>query len=99
MSAKLNLHDFGVNFGSRWLGTQMRAKIESLMMETPGIVVVDAAGVGGMSHSFADECFGKLAERVGLQTILSRLRIENADQEVIPVIRHVITVHTKRIDY
>lgn len=54
-------------------------------------VIVDFSGVQLMSHSFADELFGKLAEQFGLDVFRERFRLVNLTEQDRMMLRAVVT--------
>ncbi len=53
--------DFGTVLGGRQEAAELRSKIES----SSEVVTLDFADVRTVSHSFADELIGKLAQKYG----------------------------------
>lgn len=72
---------------TRQLARMHRNRIENAL-EKPGRegVLVDVSQVEVMTPSFADECFGVLAERYGKESFRRRVRIRAADENV----RHLL---------
>lgn len=56
---KINFSSLRPHLGTRFLGETMRKGIE-LALKEKEFVTFDFSGVEFISHSFADECFGKL---------------------------------------
>lgn len=101
MSAHISLQDFGALLGSRWLGMKVRATIEAKLDELEGTgqqLVIDAEGVQSMSHSFADECFGRLVEHRGLAQVMRAMAFRNVPPEVGAGLRYVIGARTRKTD-
>lgn len=74
-------HQFnGLDFlGSRGFGEVLRDLIlQDIEMERR--VVLDFEGIVGISHAFADEVFGLLFVKIGLEKIKQFLKITNAVQ-------------------
>lgn len=94
----IRLSNFNQLLATRWMGALIRNEIEKALDASADPVVVDASGVRSMSHSFADECFGKLAEQRGLTALLGRMRIENVAPDVLPVVRYVISARSRRAE-
>ncbi|MGK4007896.1 STAS-like domain-containing protein [Sorangium sp. So ce1036] len=92
----VKLADFGSMLGTRILGMRIRTEIERKIDAGEGPVVLDAAGVSTMSHSFADECFGKLAERRGLDAFIGAVRFRNVPPDLNSVLRYVIGSRSRR---
>ncbi|HET6428018.1 MAG TPA: STAS-like domain-containing protein [Phycisphaerae bacterium] len=80
-------------FVTRLRGEQARIALLGRLGELNegDVLEVDFEGVGHMTPSFADECFGKLAVDVGRETIGTRLRLINANAPVRAVVNTVIT--------
>lgn len=55
----INFGHINNSLGTRALGRRMRLEIEKSLM-TDDFLIFDFKGVDTISHSFADECFGKL---------------------------------------
>jgi hypothetical protein len=93
----IRLLDYGALLGSRWLGMQVRTRIEKALDagETTRIVV-DAEGIDSMSHSFADECFGKLVERRGLAVLQKAIELRAIPPAASKALRHVIGERSRK---
>jgi len=77
---------------TRGQGELVRAQLVELH-ETlaPGErLTIDFAGVSAMTPSFADECFGKLAERLGANVFRSSVRLVGADEVVRVLVNSVL---------
>ena len=66
---------YGPNLGGRGIGARVRADIQGFL--TNEAVTIDFSGVQLLSHSFADEVFGKLAEQHGVAIFKSRVLVRN----------------------
>lgn len=73
--------EFSKNLGTRVLGQEIRRQIESII-EVNGFVVFDFEGVDFVSHSFSDECFGKLLLNLSFQELKSKSTFINASDLV-----------------
>jgi len=69
----------GTNLGTRFLGQQFRMDIE-LALSKNEFVVFDFGGVDFISHSFADECFGKLLLENKLSDLKKQTTFQNANE-------------------
>jgi hypothetical protein len=86
----LRLSQFGAMLGSRSLGGLVRSEVESRLDAHSERLVVDAEGVTAMSHGFADECFGKLANRLGSEALRASIQFRNVSASVGAVLRYAI---------
>lgn len=80
--------------GTRDFGIVIRTLVEAALKEHGG-AVVDLAGVADMSPSFADECFGKLAEQLGAEAFASTVIISGG-AEFKPLIDGVVRLRLQR---
>ncbi|WP_437623829.1 STAS-like domain-containing protein [Sorangium sp. So ce1151] len=71
-------------------------KIEKKIDSGIGRVILDADGVTTMSHPFADECFGKLAEQRGLGALTTSIAFRNVPASVNSLLRYVIGTRTRQ---
>lgn len=76
--------ELGAVLSSRFLGAELRARIEALLRE--GDVVVDFAGVEAVSPSFADELFAKLPTEAASG---GRLKFKNLGDDTAALARFV----------
>jgi hypothetical protein len=79
MVLKFNIS--GDSLGTRFLGKTLRLKIENSIKEGEN-VVFDFSGVNNISHSFADECFGKLLLSWELPDLRSKTTFTNTNEFV-----------------
>lgn len=68
--------------GSRDSGEQLREKIIELLNQEESQVVIDFKGIDRISHSFADEVFGLLYVKFGLDVIKNQIQLENAQDNI-----------------
>lgn len=68
--------DFGNVLGGRGLAAKLREQIEI----SEGSVVLDFLDVRTVSHSFADELIGKLAEKLGSYSFKKKIVIKNLSE-------------------
>lgn len=54
-------------------------------------LVIDFAGINAMTPSFADECFGKLAERIGSGRFILSVKLTGAVEPVKTLINSILT--------
>jgi len=67
---------------TRAQGVRVRAKLETLVngLAQDDRLVIDFEGVQVMTPSFADECFGKLAQGMGFATFRQRITLIGANE-------------------
>lgn len=92
----IKLSEKGSFLGSRVLGLEFREQIE-LFLDQGDDVIVDLAGVHLMTHSFADETFGKVVKKLGLPDFKRRVLIRNLDPKLIPFIRYVLKYRVETV--
>lgn len=74
----ISMSQWGKGLGTRFLGEEVRnAILEILCNNREYTITLDFNGVSIVSHSFADECFGKLSESIGLESLRNHLRFTN----------------------
>lgn len=83
-----NLAQFGHDLGTRQLGGEIRDKLTRTLGHP--WVLVDCAGVEMVTHSFADEVFGKLIKEIGPHTFQETIRFANVAPQIAPIIRFVL---------
>lgn len=76
--------------GSRDSGEQLREKIIELLSQEGSQVVINFRGIDRISHSFADEVFGLLYVRFGLDVIKQQIQLENAQDNIRSLANFVI---------
>lgn len=81
MKQTIAFNNFSSNLGTRVLGQEIRMQIESIL-DSKDFVVFDFAGVEFVSHSFSDECFGKLLLRLSFEELKSKSTFVNASELV-----------------
>ncbi len=81
MIHKLELRTQGMDFSTRRQGEQLRDLIQGTLERIAGEdrVEIDFVGVETMTPSFADECFGKLAQQMGRESFKARISLKGAD--------------------
>lgn len=80
------------DLASRALAAKERSSIEALLSENERILI-DLSNVASISESFADELFGVLVLRRGLDFVSQRVRFVNAKD---PVLRSVAIAMQRR---
>jgi len=73
---------------TRFMGARFRDEIRALL-DCGEEVRVDFSGVGAISHSFADECFGDLFSEFGADLFRERVHLAAANEGVRAVLRLV----------
>lgn len=76
---KINFGDIGASLGSRILAHDVRKRIE-ISLRRNDFVVFDFSNVEFISHSFADECFGKLLFEWKLDELKEKSTFKNTNQ-------------------
>ena len=85
------LREWGAALGTRNRGEVVRRELEQALDDDPTqVVVVSFEGVQRVSPSFADECFGKLALKLGTEGVRKRLRFAAAENAVASVVMYAI---------
>lgn len=85
----IRFNDIGSSLGTRAKGQEIR-KVILDALEQGDFVTFDLTGVNVMSHSFADECFGKILLEVDLQFLKSNSTFKNANPSVSKTISFVL---------
>lgn len=75
----INFKNIGTSLGTRFLGQKFRMGIEEALSKNE-FVVFDFDGVDFISHSFADECFGKLLLEIKLSDLKQKTTFKNANE-------------------
>lgn len=73
---------------TRFMGARFRDEIRALL-DRGEEVRIDFSGVGAISHSFADECFGDLFSEFGADLFRERVHLAAANDGVRAVLRLV----------
>lgn len=81
MTQTIAFNSFSNNLGTRVLGQEIRVEIESIL-ESNEFVVFDFRGVEFVSHSFSDECFGKLLLKLPFPELKAKSTFINASELV-----------------
>ncbi len=82
--------------GSRGSGEQLRKEIDSLLGQENQKVLLDFKGIDRISHSFADEVFGLLSVKFGLDYIKTHLALQNAQENIKVMANFVVKERMKR---
>lgn len=86
---KINFKENGNSLGTRFLGEKMRLKIEAAIQSNE-MLVFDFEGVDMVSHSFADECFGKLLFTWKLEDLKQKTTFQNTNPNIKKTIAFVL---------
>lgn len=79
------------DLASRTLAVPFRQMIERAFSEDESSTIeLDLKAVQSISESYADELFGILVKEFGVETVLDRMKITNADDYVLESIASVI---------
>ena len=92
MNVKYN--KYGKSLGTREMGQELRMQVEESINNTENIVF-DFAGIDIISHSYADEIFGKLIKKYGLTKFKEHTNFLNANSFVTDIIINVINESAK----
>lgn len=87
-SVNVDILDIASNLTTRPVGVQARNRLLSLL-EDHELVEIDFHK-HSLTPSFADECLGQLAAKLGLNNFRSRVKLLNVDESSRPLVRHVI---------
>ena len=83
---------FGEEFlGSRAKGEVVREMIEREILKNGRRVVLDFAGIKGITQGFGDEILGIFARAFGKEWIKQNIRVVNLDENV----RHILNLSIK----
>jgi hypothetical protein len=74
----IHFSTIGTHLGTRVLGESIRRQIENALTENQ-FVTFDFSGVEFVSHSFADECFGKLLLDMKIEELKKRTTFKDAN--------------------
>ncbi|MBN20215.1 MAG: hypothetical protein CL678_02920 [Bdellovibrionaceae bacterium] len=88
----LDFKNFGQVLGGRKLAEEIRLKIENSLEP----VVLDFSGIRTVSHSFADELIGKLAENLGPVAFKQKIKIINLSESNRRVFTFVISERSSK---
>jgi hypothetical protein len=85
----INFSHLGTHLGTRFLGETLRKDIEQAL-ELNAFVTFDFSGVEFISHSFADECFGKLLLSMKIEDLRKKSTFKDANTLVKRTIAFVL---------
>ena len=83
---------------TRSQGERLRRRIEEVVqgLEEGDRVAIDFSQVSAITPSFADECFGKLAERLGAERFRATISLNGADETVRTLVNAVLSERLAR---
>jgi hypothetical protein len=81
MKQIIEFKNFSSNLGTRFLGQEIRMQIESIL-DSNEFVIFDFNEVNFVSHSFSDECFGKLLLKFPFEDLKAKSTFINASELV-----------------
>lgn len=77
------------DLASRFAAARFRSLVEKAILDGSK-VTIDLGAVLSISESYADELFGVLAVRVGLEEFVERVRVRDASTSVIHAIANAV---------
>ena len=92
---QLVMKEIGPQLLSRETGLAARAELATLLADG-AIVEVDLDGVEDITPSVADECFGKLAQRLGEEKFKARVLLRGGSTVLHRLIEFVVAIRLKR---
>lgn len=78
------------DLASRHSAISLRQEIEIDLLDNKHLIYIDLNGVISISESYADELFGVLVIKYGIETVLNKLKIINVIDNVLNTIVNVI---------
>lgn len=85
----ISFKEYGNSLGTRLMGAEVRKNIEKLFDENQKICF-DFSDVKVVSHSYADEVFGKLIDKYGIGKMRELTTFKNTNEFVAKTIIEVI---------
>lgn len=82
--------------GSRSMGARVRQQALT-KLQAQGRLTLDWEGVRAVSHSFADEFVGKLAEEIGVEQFRSRVQNRNMSPSIRPILVYVVAARLRSL--
>lgn len=79
-----------LNTGTREPAMRLRRKIQSLLPDMSGPLVLDFEGVETASSSFLDELLGRLVDELGQETVSRKIRLVNMPDDMVDMANVVI---------
>lgn len=89
----VKLKDEATGFLTRDQGEALRTRLVTVHenLGRDDLLVIDFEGVTAMTPSFADECLGKLAERVGSSRFRSTIKLIGASEPVRILVNSILS--------
>ncbi|WP_093390005.1 STAS-like domain-containing protein [Rugamonas rubra] len=85
---RINIEDVASEMTTRPVGALARTRILSFLRDYESIDI--DFGNRSITPSFADECIGQLAAKLGLSGFKNRVRLSNLSDSSKPLVKHVI---------
>lgn len=85
----LIMKEFGNSLTTRDIGEKIRVAITNSIKNNE-VITVDFTDVNQITHSCADEIFGKLAEEIGINGLKKNISIKNTNETTSTIIKYVI---------
>jgi hypothetical protein len=85
---KIRIEDLASEVITRPVGAQARARILNFLRDYETVDI--DLGNRSLTPSFADECIGQLAAKLGLPGFKTRIKLSNVSDSNKPLIRHVV---------
>lgn len=85
----IKLMKYGTLIGTRDAGNMIRQEING-SSEFDEIIILDFSGVSQMTHSCADEAFGKLIDSWGVEKVLKKIKFKNVDETTSLIIKYAM---------
>lgn len=86
----IDIKQMRIGAGTRATGEAARLHLANLIKASERQLLVDLSGVGIISSSFADECFGKLRKQLGADQFNKRIAFRGINDAVNVVMRNAI---------
>ncbi|MEC5159130.1 MULTISPECIES: STAS-like domain-containing protein [unclassified Janthinobacterium] len=83
-----NIEELARELTTRPAGAQARAQLLALLREHESVDIDFRHR--SLTPSFADECVGQLAARLGLDAFKQRVKLSNLSESSRPLVKHVI---------
>jgi len=88
----LPLKKASVGTGTRESGKDMRVYVQNLLLSTSQPVMIDFAGIGMVSSSYADEFLGKLYREIGPKVVGERIRFTTMTDTVKLIVSNAVAI-------
>ena len=89
-AVRIPMKDMRFGAGTRQSGVFARVYTANLLNQSDALVVVDFAGIGIVSSSFADEFIAKLYVQLGAEVFNARIRLHGMNETNTVIIRSVL---------